>query len=948
MADLKNNVGSRQNRVVRRRDRRNRDRDDDDIGRDRRPEVVDPSNNTGVATHSNSNSNSSTTSTSSTQVISETAALYMRAKTVTFTATGLRPNSVYYPFFNGVYVGNYCSTVNGQRTSAIKTNNLGDVVGNFYLPGGVFTAGIHTFLLVDNITTVGGITTADELYSSASADYTANGILKLLQTTITNETVIIDPPTPVDPVVKQCVEWEYEYTFRGDRANRFWRVTWVGLKGETPPAPVRPSGVPLGSGEWVIRKPWFIKQASIVCPLQIGVQTVKRVDPLAQTFFIDAAKYPNGVFVTAITLYFRTVDQSTPAIVELRDVVNGYPGPNILPGGQAYRPGRSNSQSNNSSVGTTFKFDEPVYLEANLDYCFVVKSSSLGYNIWCSKQGDNDRITGKLITDTKVPGMMFKSSNDSTWTTDQLEDIKFDLWIAQFNTNIASYILFDPLKDITTNGVSVTFTDTGDLVTRNNHGLANRTPVMFSSISSTTGISINTTYYVVSSTTNTFQLADTIDGSPKALTNNGSGTLVVGTNNFYNTAQTIPLSYISTTNTSSTVGIQVPMHGLVTGDFVYIDDLPQQDYNGIAWQNLTGAFEATVIDDDNITIIAKNSDVATSTSRILAGDALQVLDLVPSVLPSGQTFETADLVTNVDNYSPSTIPETPATPTRPSAPSKANLTSFTIFTNVMANEVMIDYIGTEFADVTTIVEKIRIPEGYSTSADGGDETPYNEKPFVEIDNDGTFHEFDEPRLFASPRNETLHTAELNGSTSLRVNIEMASTDPNISPVIDVNGMSVIVRSHKIDNQNGEIDDLIDAGIEANFQDPDYNSEIEAGTGVAASKYKSTINLLQEPANNLVLFVMGICPSPAVFDAYIRTSNDESTHADKDWTWVDINGEFGTAFNNSPDRKTMVEWRFNYATTEPFTVFDIKLVMRSKNNSIVPKIYSIRALTNRMI
>jgi hypothetical protein len=390
------------------------------------------------------------------------------------------------------------------------------------------------------------------------------------------------------------------------------------------------------------------------------------------------------------------------------------------------------------------------------------------------------------------------------------------------------------------------------------------------------------------------------------------------------------------------------MHGLVTGDFVYIDDLPEQDYNGIAYTNLIGAFEATVIDDDNITIIAKNSDVATSTSHILAGDALQVLDLVPSVLPSGQTFEAADLVTNIDNYSPSTIPETPATLTRPTVPSKANLTSFTIFTNVMINEVMIDYVGTEFADVTTIVEKIRIPEGYSTSADGGDETPYNEKPFVEIDNDGTFHEFDEPRLFASPRNETLHTAELNGSTSLRVNIELASTDPNISPVIDVNGMSIIARSHKIDNQNGEIDDLIDAGIEDNFQDPDYNSEIEAGTGVAASKYKSTVNLLQDPANNLVLFVMGICPSPAVFDAYVRTSNDESTHADKDWTWVDINGEFGTAFNNSADRKSMVEWRFNYSTNEPFTVFDIKLVMRSKNNSIVPKIYSIRALTNRMI
>jgi hypothetical protein len=73
---------------------------------------------------------------------------------------------------------------------------------------------------------------------------------------------------------------------------------------------------------------------------------------------------------------------------------------------------------------------------------------------------------------------------------------------------------------------AVTFQDTGDTVTLNSHGLQNGNVVSFTSITSTTGISINTTYYVVSATTNTFQVASSAGGSALPLTTNGSGTMV--------------------------------------------------------------------------------------------------------------------------------------------------------------------------------------------------------------------------------------------------------------------------------------------------------------------------------------------------------------------------------------------------------------------------------------
>ena len=77
--------------------------------------------------------------------------------------------------------------------------------------------------------------------------------------------------------------------------------------------------------------------------------------------------------------------------------------------------------------------------------------------------------------------------------------------------------------------VAVTFQDTGDTVTRTAHGIADGTPVSFATIVTTTGITTYTTYFVVNATADTFQVADTAGGSPRALTTDGSGTLLYGT-----------------------------------------------------------------------------------------------------------------------------------------------------------------------------------------------------------------------------------------------------------------------------------------------------------------------------------------------------------------------------------------------------------------------------------
>ena len=52
------------------------------------------------------------------------------------------------------------------------------------------------------------------------------------------------------------------------------------------------------------------------------------MDPLAQSFLVDKS---GGMYLTEVDLYFQTKDESLPVSVEIRNMVNGYPGQIILP-----------------------------------------------------------------------------------------------------------------------------------------------------------------------------------------------------------------------------------------------------------------------------------------------------------------------------------------------------------------------------------------------------------------------------------------------------------------------------------------------------------------------------------------------------------------------------------------------------------------------------------------
>lgn len=190
---------------------------------------------------------------------------------------------------------------------------------------------------------------------------------------------------------------------------------------------------------------------------RVIIQTSERVvadtgwyDPLAQTFLIDS---DGGAFLTKVDIFFATKDPSVPVTLEIREVVNGYPGKRVLPFSRVTLDSSKVNISNNTvllndvnvpsyDTATTFNFPSPVYVENNTEYCFVLSSDSNNYKVWISQIGDTIPGSSRTISEQPYLGSLFKSQNASTWTPDQTQDIKFVIYRAKFDTSVVADVEF--------------------------------------------------------------------------------------------------------------------------------------------------------------------------------------------------------------------------------------------------------------------------------------------------------------------------------------------------------------------------------------------------------------------------------------------------------------------------------------------------------------------------
>ena len=162
-------------------------------------------------------------------------------------------------------------------------------------------------------------------------------------------------------------------------------------------------------------------------------------DPLAQTFTVNN---PGGVFVSSIDLYFSEAG-NRPISVQIRNTDNGTPSNKILPFSTVTKTPRQIKTSTNGSTATRFKFPSPIYLQDNETYAFVVLTSEPGAQVYVSEMGAVDMISGNVIAGQPLTGSLYASQNAREWEIHPLLDMKFDLNKCVFDTSVAAELVLE-------------------------------------------------------------------------------------------------------------------------------------------------------------------------------------------------------------------------------------------------------------------------------------------------------------------------------------------------------------------------------------------------------------------------------------------------------------------------------------------------------------------------
>lgn len=155
-------------------------------------------------------------------------------------------------------------------------------------------------------------------------------------------------------------------------------------------------------------------------------------DPLSQSFFVDPAIYPSGVFTKKVTLFFKSKDSNTntPVSLMLRPVVNDYPHPSkFIPLSDV----TVLSSAISTTIGTDFEFTSPVYLAPG-EYAFSLVTPSNNFELFTSQIGLDVIGQTPTIRATKQPyaRSLFKNQTSTGVQKSDTEDVKFLLHICNF------------------------------------------------------------------------------------------------------------------------------------------------------------------------------------------------------------------------------------------------------------------------------------------------------------------------------------------------------------------------------------------------------------------------------------------------------------------------------------------------------------------------------------
>jgi len=389
---------------------------------------------------------------------------FMRSDEIIFVATNLKPNTVFYPFFDGTSISSsdieFCLKLTLSEPSKAFNDGIYD--------GEIISSTNGSAKVVKNSNDGSGELFIKMISGSLSIGESIIGSDSLTQTVITN----IETPTQLksDSTGQLCgvfnLPSEESNKFRtGQRLFRLIDNSSNDLNSSESLAEVIYSSQGLmddPENHIVSTRTPLTKRSNICDILSISkdvfsreLNTLNRCldwkDPLSQTFIIDSASNRNGIFLKSIDLYFKTKDETLPVMIEIRPTINGYPSTStVVPFSEVILNPSQISISNGpdplSQTNTRFNFDSPVYLSPG-EYAIIIKTNSSQYEIWSGVVGEtvlnsdgSYNILNEKVTKQPLTGSLYSSHNSGTWEQLYNESIMFKLNKCKFDYSVDSLI----------------------------------------------------------------------------------------------------------------------------------------------------------------------------------------------------------------------------------------------------------------------------------------------------------------------------------------------------------------------------------------------------------------------------------------------------------------------------------------------------------------------------
>ena len=643
-------------------------------------------------------------------------------------------------------------------------------------------------------------------------------------------------------------------------------------------------------------------------------QQVRWVDPLAQSFLVDRQ---GGIFVSSVELYFGAKDTALPVSVQIRHMENGMPTQKILPFGDKTLNPSSVNTSADASVATKFTFDSPIYLESGREYCAVVMTNSNVYTSWVSEMGQKDIKTNDFIDQQPYAGSLFKSQNNSTWTPDQMKDLKMTINRCKFTTGSTASVVFEngvlAAEKLQTNPIETVSGTKMFKVYHYSHGnyddkLSNIT------ISGVTG---DRTGSVLRFTDDTIESTSGDDATDNTVTG------IVGTGG---TGSGIVATLTTVGDDSTVIVITNPGQGYTVGDDI---TFPKNSKNFV--------FDVAEVGDTlggiPVAYINRTHIAGTGTAKATDGSARILNDIDTYLITIPNSVWAVRSSNSGINYQGATENTTGG---GSNVTATGNVYYDTLHTTIPSIELPNTSISTSFKG-TTATQPLVLSSGRVVSF-----TKDSSSTTITLNDNNSLLA---PKIVASGINET---NEMGGAKSLEVTASLSTTRDNISPVLDVDSMGLIGIQNRINNIDSSSSLMYDTA--GDFTGGDGNqlstfvSSTEARGDKNAAVYCTKKVVLNNPANAIHVFFDGYKAHDSngvasEIEVYYKIVGPDSNMPFNDVGWKEA-----TIKNTVPaDASDFKEHTYEIESLEDFNTFSVKIVLKSSNTSNVPFIENFRAI-----